>query len=178
MNLPVTHDDIRRDIYALGNICRFNGHVSRFYSVAEHTAIGLECMAQKNVPEILQRAFALHDLPEAYLGLGDVARNRKRDHRVEAIVKPREGLYWSTLVRILDGACDPRAHETGVKHWDRHMAVAEVEAVALVPHDDPNDYNPAIHGYACARIRGAFDAQMGKPNLLAHFIRLFPALSA
>lgn len=171
--LPSAVSDIRRDIYALNHICRYNGHVRRFYSVAEHTAIGLEAMMRKNVPNEVQRAFAVHDLPEAYMGLGDVARGRKRDPRIRAIVEPMEHDYWESAAIALDW--DMRVHpaDEEVKHWDRHMAVAEVESVADVPHDDPADFVPAIHGYAAARIHGAFDYELGKPRLMYHFVRLF-----
>lgn len=175
MNLPETPEDIRRDIAALGNICRFNGHVRRHYSVAEHTAIGLEVMMRKNVPTDIQRAFALHDLPEAYMGLGDVSRDRKSPF-VKAIIDPMEHDYWECAAIALDHDLDVHPTDDRVKYWDRHMAVAEVEAVALCDHDDPSDYAPMTHGYAAARIQGAFDYELGKPRLLYHFIRLFPVV--
>lgn len=172
--LPETVSDIRRDVLALGNICRFNGHVRRFYSVAEHTAIGLEAMMRKNVPADVQRAFAIHDLPEAFMGLGDVARNVKRDERVRAIVEPMEGDYWECAAIALNWDMDVHPTDERVKHWDRYMGVAEVESVANCDHDSPVDFVPAIHGYAAARILGAFDNELGKPRLMYHFIRLFP----
>lgn len=45
---------------ALGNQCRFNGMLSRFYSVAEHSCL---CYAIKPCLEVL-----LHDAHEAYVG--------------------------------------------------------------------------------------------------------------
>ena len=176
MNLPATPADILRDIRALGHIARYNGHTKRHYSVAEHTAIGLEVMLRKNVPTDVQRAFALHDLPEAYMGLGDITRDRKRDARIRAIVEPLEHDYWECAAIALDWSLHVHPTDERVKYWDRHMAVAEVEAVAFCDHDDPSDFVPTTHGYAAARIQGAFDYEMGRPRLLYHFVRLFPSV--
>lgn len=48
--------------HALSNLCRFNGHVRQFYSVAEHS-----CHVHDNVDRPWQLAGLLHDASEAYL---------------------------------------------------------------------------------------------------------------
>lgn len=48
--------------HALANTCRFNGHVRKFYSVAEHSVF-----VALNVPLQFRPAALLHDASEAYI---------------------------------------------------------------------------------------------------------------
>ncbi len=47
---------------SLAKICRFNGHVRQFYSVAQHCVL-----ASQNAPEGLEFAALMHDAHEAYV---------------------------------------------------------------------------------------------------------------
>jgi len=62
-NLDPNNIDIMDIAHALGKICRFGGHVNRFYSVAQHSVIVAHL-----VPENCKKAALLHDASEAYLG--------------------------------------------------------------------------------------------------------------
>lgn len=69
---PRAEDVCIEDIsHALANICRFNGHTTRFYSVAEHSLRVAELL-----PDELKLAGLLHDAVEAYVG--DVVAPFKR----------------------------------------------------------------------------------------------------
>lgn len=55
--------DIETIAHALANICRYTGHVTRFYSVAEHCVLVSKAITPKYAMEGL-----LHDASEAYVG--------------------------------------------------------------------------------------------------------------
>lgn len=102
--------------HALGMQCRYNGHVKRFYSVAEHCAL-MSDWALANLGETDQEArrFALaallHDATEAYIG--DMVRPLKLhmpafraiDDELVALVYRRFGLVFDTVpteVTVID----------------------------------------------------------------------------
>lgn len=53
--------------HALSNQCRFAGHTSEFYSVAQHSVIVSEILASQGKSHLVQLKGLLHDATEAYL---------------------------------------------------------------------------------------------------------------
>jgi len=103
-------DDIAR---ALGNTCRFGGHCSKFYSVAEHC---FHCynIAVTVMPEDVefQLAVLMHDASEAYTGdMPKPLKNmmpdfRRMEHRVERAIEAKFliGTGQHYLIKQIDWA--------------------------------------------------------------------------
>lgn len=106
--------DIEDIAHALSQICRFTGHTSKFYSVAQHSVMVSRYVSEKN------RLWALlHDAPEAYIN--DLASPLKR------IIK---GKYATIEKTIMEGICKkfglPPREPDEVKFWDRALTVNEL----------------------------------------------------
>lgn len=115
-----------RDIArALSRLCRWGGHCSRFYSVAEHS-VGVLRLAQRDgLPRRAQRLALMHDATEAYLG--DVVRPLKaclpEYRRIEARMA-------EAIAARFDLASDPDAL-VAVKWLDNEMLA--IEKTVLLP---------------------------------------------
>lgn len=127
--------------HALSQLCRFTGHVERFYSVAQHSV-----MVSRLVPPEHALEGLLHDAAEAVLG--DVASPLKHllpmyqaiEHQVEQAIWSRYGfsalapeVKWADLVMLATERRDlmPRAVRDG-SEW-AELAGIEPLAEHLVP---------------------------------------------
>lgn len=103
--------DIEDIAHALSQTCRFSGHCSEFYSVAQHSVIVSELVPPEHALGAL-----LHDATEAYLP--DVPRPAKRllndfhvlEERVAAVI----GMHFKT-----------RSDDPQIKHADNLALYAE-----------------------------------------------------
>lgn len=126
---PLPEDvDIEDIAHALSMLCRYNGHCSRFYSVAEHSALVAQRMSLTRLGEDdreLVLAALLHDASEAYLA--DVPRP----------VKPYLSGYHDYELAVQQavyaafGLQDPGVYEPLVKPIDGRILIDE--AMALMP---------------------------------------------
>lgn len=99
--------DIKVIAKALSKICRFGGHTSRFYSVAEHSI---------HVASLLPKEFhmygLLHDAHEAYTGFGDVcnpvktASLRMLERSIDGVIAQafdlEAGIFNSEAIKFAD----------------------------------------------------------------------------
>lgn len=111
--LRLTADEVSIDdiAHSLARLCRFNGHVSGFLSVARHSLWVAERLREVGRTD-LELTGLLHDAAEAYLGdmirplkHGDVGEvYRVAEERVEAAVAERFGLEhpWPAAVKEAD----------------------------------------------------------------------------
>ena len=109
--------------HALSNLCRFNGHCQRFYSVAEHSVLCSHLTPQEHALEAL-----LHDATEAYCGdmVSPLKRNMPEfvqlERTIDAAIRMRFGL--------------PKAMSPEVDLADRQMVHLEfLELMNFHPED-------------------------------------------
>lgn len=149
MARPEATDFAFEDIaHALSLLCRYNGHVKRFYSVAEHCCHVHDLVANAYPGNRqLARAALLHDAAEAYLG--DVVTPlkyqpsftgyRAAEERVEAALGKAFGFTLEDLktVKPFDVALRPdEMHQ--LTNYPSHAFEGEPLGVALagwVPDD-------------------------------------------
>ncbi len=110
--------DISEIATALSNLCRYTGHVNRFYSVAEHSVL-----VSRIVPERLALAGLLHDASEAYLG--DLSSPLKKlvpeYKRIEVRVQEAIAKHFG-LGTDLD---NPEIHQADKRmYWQERQGVA------------------------------------------------------
>lgn len=146
--------DILDIAHALSMLCRYNGHVQRFYSVAEH------CVHLSNAVAPEHALWALlHDGTEAYVG--DMVRPLKRsmpeycaaEDRVEEAIALRFGLRY------------PKPPE--VKIADTGILLNEREALLSAPPRPWSDSGPRLD-----IIIQAWAPDRAKSEYLARFAEL------
>lgn len=76
LDLQDNHIDLEDIAVSLGNICRYNGHLPKFYSVAEHSCHVANWLLDSGHDHKTVLTGLLHDASEAYVG--DMVRPLKR----------------------------------------------------------------------------------------------------
>lgn len=95
--------------HALGMLCRYNGHVSRFYSVAEHCVLMSEAVSPDNALWAL-----LHDATEAYVG--DMIRPLKRSGRMQVFIDIEDAVMRAICDRFgLPHECPSEVKEADLR---------------------------------------------------------------
>lgn len=108
--------------YSLSKLCRFNGHVMKFYSVAEH-CVRVSDYIRVNLHESSQLALfgLLHDAAEAYIG--DMAAPLKREMKDFQHIEA--GIMGTILVALgFPALVDLQSHAV-VKWVDRRFLATE-----------------------------------------------------
>lgn len=128
--------DIEDIAHALGALCRYNGHTSRFYSVAEHCVLMTQHAFVEYrgwaLPEQRRqflRSVLMHDAAEAYTG--DFV------HAVKQVIpgiKELEGRIEEVLVKKFDLLTGPKT-ERAIKKLDRRIVLNERNALLESEHE-------------------------------------------
>lgn len=122
--------------HALGNLCRFNGHCKRFYSVAEHS-----CHVSDILPAPLKLVGLLHDASEAYLC--DMPRPIKRsegfaekyleaEERLMRVIGARFGFAWPP--------------EQAIHEADNRLLATEALQIMAPLHPEWRDHGIPVNG--------------------------------
>ncbi len=127
----MTPDEFRiEDVpHCLAMICRYNGFVDRFYSVAQHSVMVCELAEAIHGRSPISHCALLHDASEAYLG--DVSRPFKAclpDYKrieahvqsviVEAMRLPKDPAIWQEVSRLDVMALHIEANALLFHHYD------------------------------------------------------------
>lgn len=156
--------DVEDVAHALSHLCRYGGHVSRFYSVAEHSyhcAVALEAM---QLPHLVVFTGLMHDAPEAYLG--DVPRGLKS-------LLPDYRLLESRLAAHLSSAFGFSNPTPAVVNLvDNRIVVNEVAELMAEPNDC--DWSP-LDGLKPLDVTiRCWDPATAKRKFLNKFDELYP----
>lgn len=123
---------------ALSNICRFTGHVKKFYSVAQHSVYVSRIMATMVVGKESTRAATiglLHDISEAFLS--DVSAPLKQYRGMSGYVQLEAG--WQRMLYVLHGIGSLTSYEKQLLHT-ADKSVAAWEALQLQDGWDDTPY--------------------------------------
>lgn len=162
---PRPEDVCIEDIaHALSLLCRYGGHCTTFYSVAEHSLL-VESAMKSNDPRMRLGAL-LHDAAEAYLV--DVPRPLKRhippygqiELNVEVAISEKFDLYWPIKQPAI-GALD-----------DRILLDERAQIMAPTPHDWGIEGKPLG-----VKIRG-YHPQQAESLFLRRFNELSEAIAS
>ncbi|RJR26517.1 phosphohydrolase [candidate division WWE3 bacterium] len=130
---PKPSDIVIEDIAAsLSKVCRFTGHCSRFYSVAEHSVY-----VSRIVPPEDAKWGLLHDATEAYLG--DLVRPIKRQPEM-AFYRTAENNFQKCIAQVF--GLTPEIPDSVIKA-DNNLLLTEL--VQLMKNVDIK--NPSVAGY-------------------------------
>jgi 5'-deoxynucleotidase YfbR-like HD superfamily hydrolase len=129
--LNIDADMVRLDdvAHSLSHICRFNGHVPNFYSVAEHCVRAYwELFKDQQPPDVCLTGL-LHDACEAYVG--DMVRPLKRVPEMLEVFKPIEERAMQAVHHKLGGVYP---HPKEIHSVDRQLYEWEVKNVMSGVH--------------------------------------------
>lgn len=123
--------------HALSMNCRFNGHVNRFYSVAEHCVHVANIVLRATRDPVMALAGLLHDASEAYIA--DLASPIKKqmsgykevEEGLQKVIYSKYDLPWPEpavikevdLRMLVTEARDLMPPSWLVRHWDKYQAL-------------------------------------------------------
>lgn len=112
MSIPIEKIHLIDIAHALANTCRFHGHCSKYYSVAEHSVLMADRTGTKEG--------LLHDAAEAYIG--DLAGPIKRHESLSVF----RGIEDEIMEKIIQKFCLDRERMVEVEKEDKYILGIEM----------------------------------------------------
>jgi hypothetical protein len=158
--------DITDIAHALSMQCRYSGHTSQFYSVAQHSVLCVDWLRKRDYPLEVQRQGLLHDAAEAYLQ--DMARPLKEDEGFGQAYRDAESWVEQAIFAAydVDWPYDP-----AVKTAD--LSLLALERRELMPSNGHWEVLENVTIPPDIEIR-AWPPELAKTFFLREFERLFP----
>jgi hypothetical protein len=129
--------DIRDIAHSLSLVCRANGHVRTFYSVAQHSIACYKEAQARGYTEKIQKACLLHDASEAYLS--DVMRPIKGLVSEYLVVEDRlQGMIWDKYLK------EPLTEEDKKKVFAIDDDMLSYEFYKLMPESISENYKQIL----------------------------------
>lgn len=122
-----------KDIYisdiahALSLTCRFGGHCSVFYSVAEHCIILATIAEMEGADQLTVMACLLHDAEEAYLP--DIPRP------IKAVMPEAQNIYANLQIAIIDKFHLDEADDELIWDLDKRLCITEAKELGIWNED-------------------------------------------
>lgn len=123
VNFTPEQVDLEDIVQSLSLICRYNGHIPSFYSVAEHSVRVAWYLKKQAAPLEVQLGGLLHDAAEAYVG--DMIRPLKRHPEVGTLHQRLEKRVSDAIGIALGGDL----HSALVSEADMALYYWEVENI-------------------------------------------------
>ncbi len=122
-NIKTNNIEINDISHALSNQCRYNGHCSKFYSVAEHSVLVSKLVWQHTLDKKLSLSALLHDASEAYMG--DIVTPLKQ---LLSDYLKIEQEFQTLIYRKFNLEED---HPSIVEHYDRQIVPIEMNQLFI-----------------------------------------------
>lgn len=155
--------DIRDIAHALSLMCRANGHVKNFYSVAQHSISCCIEAKERGYSEKIQIACLLHDASEAYLS--DITRPIKpKLTEYLAIEENLQDIIWDKYLE------EPLTEEEREKVFEIDDDILSYEFKLLMPKSISENYKnviskPSLHFVDPIIIENKFIELMNRENI-------------
>lgn len=123
--------------HALSLLCRGNGHVQSFWSVAQHCLCCAEEASARNLPDRMVLACLLHDAGECYLS--DIPRPFKQ--ALPQYRKSEDALLELIYTKFLGSPLSPQ-EQSLLQEIDDAMLWFDL---SLLLHETPSQPKPVLH---------------------------------